>query len=258
MKANTKNASTKRAEKKQINIKWNSRLFFQLGIIVSLLFVFFVMQMDFEKKTMVVKNTTAKGITEPPMITYVLDVDMPKPQAEKVKVKPKQPVQKIVKSNEFVVKPNSSTDIETPVLPTDAPEIESPTIPISLPVVDKPEGPKSLNNVEFVPVFPGCEMLGTNAEKIECMSSKINSFINKNFRTELLENLQSNETHRVYVNFKIDANGYVTDVMANSHDMKLKNEAQRVIAGLPNMRPGKQGDKNVAVLYTVPIVFKIQ
>jgi protein TonB len=41
MKSTAKNVRNKRQEKKQINIQWNSRLFFQIGIIVSLLTVFF-------------------------------------------------------------------------------------------------------------------------------------------------------------------------------------------------------------------------
>ena len=128
-------------------------------------------------------------------------------------------------------------------------------MPDAAPVDSKPH---NLINVEFVPVFPGCEVMATNAEKIDCMSSKINTFVNKNFRKELLEDLQPNQTHRIYVNFKIDSNGFVTDVVANSHNAKLKKEAQRVINNLPSMRPGKQGNKNVEVLYSVPIAFNIQ
>jgi protein TonB len=90
------------------------------------------------------------------------------------------------------------------------------------------------------------------------MSSKINSFINKNFRKEVLENLNANETYKIYVNFKIDSKGIVSDVKTISHSENLKKEAQRVINNLPIMKPGKQGNKNVDVLYTVPITFKIQ
>ena len=74
----------------------------------------------------------------------------------------------------------------------------------------------------------------------------------------MLEGLNANEMYRIYVNFKIDSKGYVTDVIANSKNHNLKDEALRVIKNLPTMKPGKQGDKNVDVLYTVPIIFKIQ
>ncbi len=259
MKTTTEIARNKRAEKKQINIKWNSRLFFQLGVIASLLAVFFIMQTNFEMKIAEVMPPTSDGLMEPPMRDYVIEMDIPKP-VEPVKkiIEKRAPIQKVVKSTSFVVKPNKSPDVETPTAPNDAPIIEAPVNPVNTSTEPEPTKPRIMANVEFVPVFPGCESLGTNAEKVECMSSKINSFINNKFRKELLENLKPNETYKIYVNFKIDSNGFVTDVVANSHNENLKKEAQRVINSLPTMKPGKQGNKNVDVLYTVPIVFKIK
>lgn len=259
MKATAKNTRNKRAEKKQINIKWNSRLFFQIGVIASLLIVFFVMQTNFEMNVAEFKQPTSDGFQEPPMIDYVIDVDRPKPtEPIKKAIEKRVPTPKIVTSNNFVVKPNTTTDVETPIAPTDIPVIDVPEPPVNTTVTPEDTKPRNMINVEFVPVFPGCESLGSNAEKVECMSSKINSFINKNFRKEVLEDLSANETYKIYVNFKIDSKGYVTDVKANSHNEKLKKEAQRVINNLPTMKPGKQGTKNVDVLYTVPITFKIQ
>jgi protein TonB len=259
MKTTVENARNKREEKKQTNIKWNSRLFFQMGVITSLLIVFFIMQTNFEMKSVAINPKITDGITEPPMIDYEIDLDKPKPVEILKKAPQKQvPVITIKKSDVFDVQPDDSPVVETPIAADSDPVIEAPAAPVV--PVDNPvsSGPVSIISVEFVPVYPGCESLGTNAEKVECMSSKINTFINKNFRKELLENLGSNETHRIYVNFKIDSKGYVTDVVANSHNANLKKEAQRVVNNLPTMKPGKQGDKNVDVLYTVPIVFKIQ
>ncbi len=259
MKATVENARNKRQEKKQTNIKWNSRLFFQIGVLASLFIVFFILQTNFEVKEYKITSSVSEGIIDPPIFTYVLDVDQPKPVETVKKIIEKQvPVQKQVKSPVFDVRPDESNEVETPIAANDTPVIDAPITPEQPPIDTKPVGPTSILNVEFVPVFPGCEALGTNSEKIECMSSKINSFINKNFRKELLENLRSNETYKIYVNFKIDSNGFVTDVFANSNDASLKKEAQRVINNLPTMKPGKQGEKNVDVLYTVPITFKIQ
>ncbi|HBL79488.1 MAG TPA: hypothetical protein DDZ79_05920 [Aequorivita sp.] len=259
MKKAVKNFANKREDKKQINIKWNSRLFFQLGVILSLLAVFFIMQTNFE----ITKNTAERHIPttleEPAMIDYVLDIEKPKPiEPIKQKIQKRVPVQKVVKSNVFDVKDNEAPVDETPIADTDMPIIDAPIIEPQGP--EKPLEPavtRTVLNVEFVPVYPGCEALDSNAEKIECMSSKINAFINKNFRKEILENLNPNEAYRIYVKFKIDSNGYIADVMANSHNTKLKMEAQRVINNLPVMKHGKQGDKNVDVVYTVPIVFNI-
>lgn len=259
MKTFSENSPNKRDDKKQINIKWNSRLFFQLGLVVSLLTVFFLIQIDFEMRVAEFTPPSSEGVKEPPMIDYVIDVDKPKPVTPKKEViRKRKPIKRVVKSSAFEVKPAIASDIETPIASTNAPLVEAPTTPIDTPVNAEPTGPKSIANVEFVPVFPGCGNLATNADKVECMSSSIDAFINKNFRKELLENLNRRETYRVYVNFRIDSNGFVTDVVANSHHATLTKEAQRVIRKLPTMKPGKQGIKSVDVLYTVPIVLRIQ
>jgi len=257
MKTNVKNVRNKRSEKKQTNIKWNSRLFFQIGIILSLLIVFFIMQADFKIKSYQATTTESYVLQEPPMIEYEIDVEKPT-KVEPPKELPQKREPKVVKSSSFEVKPNTDPIIETPIASSEDPVIDTPTAPTA--IISEPEAdkPRMLVNVEFVPVFPGCETEGSNAEKIACMSSKINSFINRNFRQEVLENLKTNETHRIYVNFKIDSKGYVTDVVANSRDSNLKREGQRVINMLPVMKPGRQGNKDVEVLYTVPIVFNIQ
>lgn len=260
MKKRVNTPGSKRAEKKQIDIKWNSPLFFQIGLVVSLLIVFFIMQADFEITQHTVGQSITKTIEEPPMIAYVLEVEKPKPAMSKKSTAVKQrQVRKVVKTNFFDVKPNDTQVQETPIAATDTPVIDTPAPgPETSETPLEPAETRSVLNVEHVPVFPGCEPFATNAEKMDCMSSKINAFINKNFRKEVLENLSPNETYKIYVKFKIDADGYIADVAANSHNAQLKKEAQRVINTLPPMKPGKQGNKPVGVIYTVPIVFNIQ
>jgi len=263
MKSSGKLPADKREIKKQVNIKWNSHVFFQIGIIISVLLVFVIMQTPFVEKKSRTFADNGFYLEEPPIMDYVVDIERPDPiEIPKQPIKQPKPEPRITKA----VNPNlievinaSSTDIESDILSSD----------VAIPVynrMDAPEGdpvpepavPRSMINVEHVPIYPGCEALGSNAEKIECMSSKINSFINRNFRKELLENLEQNQIHKIYVQFKIDANGFITDVRANSNNEIFKNEAQRVLSNLPAMKPGKQGDKNVDVLYTVPIIFKMQ
>jgi len=258
MKTTVENTRNKRAEKKQTNINWNSRLFFQIGVIVSLLIVFFIMQADFKIRTYQTAANETFVMQELPFHDYEIDLEKPK-QVEPKKELPqkREPIAK-VKSNTFDVKPNTDPIIENSIASTEIPTVDPPIAPtVSAPTTDSNK-PRTVANVEFVPIFPGCENEGSNSEKIACMSSKINSFIQKNFRQQVLEDLKTNEAHRLYVNFKIDVNGYVTDVVATSRDVNLKKEGQRVINMLPPMKPGRQGNKNVEVLYTVPIVFNIK
>ena len=258
MKTTVKTPQSKRETKKQVNVTWNSRLFFQIGIIISSLMVFFVMQTSFKTGPSTYTEQSDFGLVEPPLINYRVDIDKPEPMAS-VKKQPVKPttIPKRVKSDVFIVKQNTSDDEETPILPTDTPIIEYPSSDVPESDIPEPTGPTSILNVEFVPVYPGCESLRSNAEKIECLSSQINIFINRNFRKGILENLEPNQTQKIYVQFKVDSQGFIKDVRANSNNEKLKKEAQRVVSNLPKMKPGRQGDKNVEVLYTVPIVFRM-
>ncbi|MHA6278684.1 M56 family metallopeptidase [Salinimicrobium sp. CAU 1759] len=111
--------------------------------------------------------------------------------------------------------------------------------------------------VEQVPVFPGCEDLATHEEQKECFSQGINNFINTNFNTSLGKKLGLEGLTRVYVRFKVSADGEVTDVEARAPHQDLAEEAKRVLYSLPKMEPAMHDGKKVAVLYTVPINFMV-
>ena len=111
--------------------------------------------------------------------------------------------------------------------------------------------------IENVPVFPGCES-GDNNAKRDCMSKKIQDFVNKKFNTELASELGLSGRQRINVIFKIDKSGAVTGIRARAPHPGLEKEAERVIGMLPNMQPGKQRGKAVTVPYSLPIVFQVQ
>ncbi|CAM4250374.1 M56 family metallopeptidase [Gillisia limnaea] len=111
--------------------------------------------------------------------------------------------------------------------------------------------------IEEVPVYPGCENLGSNEEKKKCMSEKITEHVNKNFNTGLGKELNLSGKNRVIVQFKIDKNGNITDVRSRAPHPSLEVEAERVINSLPAMEPGKQRGEEVGVMYSLPIVFQV-
>ncbi len=109
--------------------------------------------------------------------------------------------------------------------------------------------------IQQVPIFPGCE----NAkDQKACMNEKINKFVNKKFDTGLGNELGLSGRNRVSVQFKIDKNGDITNVMARGPHPRLEQEAIRVIKALPKMIPGEQRGQKVGVLYGLPINFVIQ
>jgi len=111
--------------------------------------------------------------------------------------------------------------------------------------------------IENVPVYPGCES-GNNQAKKDCMSQKIQKFVQKKFNTELAGDLGLTGKQRISVIFKIDKNGNVTGVRSRAPHPRLEQEAARVINSLPKMKPGKQRGKAVIVPYSLPIIFQVQ
>ncbi len=111
--------------------------------------------------------------------------------------------------------------------------------------------------VEQVPVFPGCENLSSNDEQKKCMSDKISHFVSKNFDTSLGKKLGLTGINRVIVQFRIDENGTIQDVRTRAAKPELEEEAKRVINSLPQMKPGKQKGRDISVMYSLPIAFKV-
>jgi periplasmic protein TonB len=64
---------------------------------------------------------------------------------------------------------------------------------------------------------------------------------------------------KVYIEFIIDKNGFVTDAkIARSVHPLLDKEALRVVKSMPKWKPGLQGGKKVSVNFHVPINFVLQ
>jgi len=112
--------------------------------------------------------------------------------------------------------------------------------------------------IDQVPIYPGCEHLSTNEELKKCLSENIDALVINNFDAEMANNLGLIGRQRISVQFKIDKEGHVVDVMSRAPHPALEEEAKRVINLVPNMQPGKQDGKEVAVTYALPIVFQAE
>ncbi|MAZ73761.1 MAG: hypothetical protein CMC70_11520 [Flavobacteriaceae bacterium] len=255
----TTKVPSKRAIKKQINIPWNSKLFFQVGLIVSLLATFFVMELEIE----VPKNVARVPSDFPwePISTTTFVVEkkevatpkkQPKQEPKREKVSQVAPV-----NSETFVEINNDIDItEGNVIPGDTPTTPATVVSEG---TDKNTPPVTTNimGVEDVPVFPGCEGAMGNAAKIDCMSSKIKLFIGKRFETGNFDYFEPGSIQTIHTQFTIDTHGNIVEIKAKAPDKKLEQEAKRVIATLPLMKPGRQGGTPVNVTYSVPIHFQV-
>ncbi len=112
--------------------------------------------------------------------------------------------------------------------------------------------------IENVPIFPGCESMKNNEARKACMSEKVSKLVNRKFNTELGGELGLSGINKIFVQFKIDRSGNITNIRSRAPHPRLQKEAERVIKLLPKMTPGKQRGKPVGVLYSLPITFKVE
>jgi len=111
--------------------------------------------------------------------------------------------------------------------------------------------------IDDVPIYPGCK--GTKNELRSCLQERITKHVNRNFNSTLATELNlSPGIKRIFVMFKINNEGYITNIKARAPHKKLEEEAIRVINSLPHMMPGKHNGKNVNVKYSLPIAFKVE
>lgn len=100
--------------------------------------------------------------------------------------------------------------------------------------------------VEQMPEFPG----GING----LMTYLRNSIIYPQ------EARDANIQGKCFVTFVVDSNGKIKDarVQKSSGNEALDKESVCVVESMPRWTPGKQNGKNVAVQYTLPIMFRLQ
>jgi len=240
----------KKSHKHETNLRNNSTLYFQVGLILTLLASYGILEMNFESESF----KFVSPLTDDTEVVYFVNI-VPETIPEPVTEKKAEPVRKKLLVIKFVPVKN----------PTIIPEKLKPMVAYSSPTITIPKKKKTVSfksrtilNVEQVPIYPGCEGLSTNAELRQCMSKKIGRLIQRKFNTDLAESLGLTGKQNIYVQFKIDKSRNVSEIKASAKHIKLKKETIRVVSKIPKMIPGKQRGENIEVMYTLPIVFEVR
>ncbi|MER3373927.1 MAG: energy transducer TonB [Allomuricauda sp.] len=225
-----------------LELKRNNTLYFFVGMTLILLLAY----MALEWKTYYPVSEWEIGQVDP----KVLFEETPPITIQKLPPPPKiqaPPVIEIAEDDEDIIETiieSSETNENTEITPLEGIEVaeeeEEPVIIIDL--------------IEEAPVFPGCE----NAEdKRACFQEKVLRHVKKTFRYPEMA-IEMNLQGRVTTQFIIGKDGNIEGLKLHGPDQILKDEAARIISKLPRVRPGKQNGKNVRVVFTLPINFKIQ
>ena len=245
----------KKSQKHDANLQKNSTLYFQLGLIVCLLAVFGLLEMNFE--------TTIPNYKEglPPLVEpEFVHVPLIKDEVPVFEEPAKKQVAKLVEKYEEVPDETPETLFKKEfVEPTsDVPAFD----PNALPKLEKkPDEPQNVPffAIQNAPIYPGCEKAEGNNARKKCMSEKITKLIQRKFNGSVIASEYGlTGKQKIDVQFTVDKTGQITNILTRATHPELDKEAVRVINFIPEMTPGRQRDRNVGVIYNLPIVFEVQ
>ncbi|RXJ52795.1 energy transducer TonB [Gelidibacter gilvus] len=255
--AGQSNERNVKPHKHDANLRKNSSLYFQVGLILCLLFTYGLFEMNFEAKTY---NSARLEYQDKDVEVMPTNFVLEKEVFE---------MKKDVTVNVLTKDPNIEDNDFVDALPTEL-LTESPTLSIDLAKIDdiivhKAEDDDDLDlkifstlGVEKAPVYPGCESEKNNEGRLKCMSDKLSRLIQKKFDKDMVSDLGLSGIQKIDVVFKINKYGNVTEIQTRAPRPELEKEAKRVVEQIPVMIPGKQREHPVTVQYVLPIIFKVE
>jgi protein TonB len=227
-----------------------SKLFLQLGLVLSLLIVYLGM----EYKVYDREIDSLRGVINEEVIEEIIPITE---RIEQVKPPPPPPP-----APEVIEIVQDQAEIEETVLEsTETDESEAVEIEIT-DIEEVVEDEDIIEEVPFAvieeaPIYPGCK--GSKAQRKKCLQEKIKEHVFKKYNIGLAEELGLEPgKKKVYVLFKIDHRGDIVNVQARGPHARLEKEAIRVVKLLPKMKPAKQRGKAVSVKYTLPITLEVR
>lgn len=259
-KTNRKNA--KCLKKHDVNLRKNSRLYFQIGLIVVLLFSYAVVEAQFRTSVLDIGPVDP----EPELFSIKLENFKVERSEEPLADKPKTKNPNVLDIRKEVPDQDPNDDkpldfvnpvVADTIVDPNHVEVIEPTEPIDTVI---------LKFLDELPVFPGCE---DAKDKLKCFQENIDKKIRNDFDADVAVDFDLSGMQTILVNFKIDQNGNVIDVrpsvrgrhsktMNPKAKLALMKEAERVVKKLPQFTPGKQQSKPVIVPYTVPIKIMLE
>ncbi|MEL6974784.1 MAG: energy transducer TonB [Bacteroidota bacterium] len=228
----------------------NSSLYFMIGLSA----VLFVTWQSFEIKTYEKTSEVIDVVQvidnmdeEVPMTQTVMTTPPPPPPSAPAVIEIVEDVEDIEETLIESTETNQDAFIEDAIVRVEEVVVEEEEEEIIVPFAV----------IENAPVFPGCETCPTEEERRACFNQKVQQHIRENLVYPEAA-LEMRITGRVFLKFVIDANGRVSGIQKRGPDRLLENEAERIIAALPKMKPGMQRGKPAKVNYSIPINFQVQ
>ena len=165
-------------------------------------------------------------------------------QQEKIEVPPPPEVPQAAEVLDIV---EDNADIEETVIASSedtGQKVEIKYVPVEV-VEEEPDEQEIFDIVENMPEFPGGQ-------------AALMKYLPSNIKYPTIAQEHGTQG-RVIVQFVVNRDGSIVDArVARSVDPYLDREALRVINAMPKWKPGMQRNKPVRVLYTCPVMFRLQ
>ena len=209
----------------EINLENKKGLFFQIGLIITLIIVLFAFEWkSYEKVDYNLGQLNLDDLEEEIIPITKQEVKPPPPPP---------PPPEVIEIVEDEVEIEEELEIE------DTESDEDIAIEI-----EEESDDEFFMVVENMPEFPGGDL-------------GLMKYIVNNVKYPPIAK-EYNITGKVYVSFIVDKTGNVTNVkIVRGVDKNLDAEALRVVKSLPKYKPGKQRGKPVRVMFTIPINFTL-
>ncbi|MEN8136908.1 MAG: energy transducer TonB [Bacteroidota bacterium] len=229
------------------NLELRKGLFMQIGLILSLLAVYLVL--EYKSYDHEVASLGDEQI--------VLEDEEVIPITERQQQKPPPPPPPPPQEQIVVVKDDVELEEELQIESTETDEEEAVEIE-DVAVDDEEEEVFNFQVVESQPVYPGCEKEPTKQAKYMCFQKSIMKHVKKNFKYPEIAK-EMGIQGRVIVQFVIGKDGKIGQAkVLRGVDKNLDKEALRIVSKIPSMTPAKQRGKAVPVSFMLPITFKLQ
>lgn len=244
------------------SVKKSSMLYFQLGLIATMVIVLFVLEFQF-KNSLKVQKTFTFTPTDDVFNTNYTIIEHVKTTVKQDKVL--KPVSKLKTDFTKVKIENNNVVIEEPKLQSNDNYIIEDTNNGNITSNENKSVSKPINeeitifNVTQLPLFPECVGVAEENQK-DCFDEQMMKAIVRNLKYPSKE-LEEGKQGTALIEFIIDENGKIVNVnpLNNNRATKgMQDAAVKAVNKLPKLIPAKYGNENVKVKYTVPISFQIK
>ena len=239
----------------------NSFIYFQVGLIATMLVVLFILEFNFKDTSKSIGYVPPIEISSEPTFVYN-PAPVTKPQSATKPVVVKVPkVAHVFKATKD--EPKKDED-KAPLATQDNPADNQPktdATPIDNPKDNGNGGVKEVPNVfsvEQLPMFEACKGVSRSEQKA-CFDEQLAKAVVKHLAYPESD-LEEGKQGIAQVEFVIDENGAITNVKALDNKratIEMQKAAEKAVKRIPKLIPAKQGDKAVKIKYSIPVVFRL-